>query len=119
MHIAHHFLFPALAHRVPPILDLVPATGTPPPPPSPQAALAARAFIRVTASAPLVRDRLTGGASVIRHAQHALSAIVTEAETQRVVSLIHALDRPSLPRHMELYHTNCGGSCTFRSQVDS
>ena len=66
MHTAHHFLFPALAHRVPPILDLVPATGTPPPPPSPQAALAARAFVRVTASAPLVRDRLTGGAPVLR-----------------------------------------------------
>ena len=73
------------------------ATTTPP-----QAALAARAFVRVAASAPLVRDRLTGGAPVLRHAQHALSAIVTEAETQRVVSLIHALDRPSLPRHMEL-----------------
>jgi len=43
MHTAHHFpkLFPALAHRAPPILDLVPATGTPPPPPSPQTALAA------------------------------------------------------------------------------
>jgi len=115
MHTAHHFpkLFPALAHRVPPILDLVPATGTPPPPPSPQAALAARAFVRITASAPLVRDRLTGGAPVLRHAQHALSAIVTEAETQRVVSLIHALDRPSLPRHMELYHSNCGDAVTL------
>ena len=45
MNTAHHFpkLLPALAHCVPPILDLVPATGTPPPPPSPQAALAARA----------------------------------------------------------------------------
>jgi len=43
MHTANHFpkLLPALAHRVPPILDLVPATGTPPPPPtSPQAVLA-------------------------------------------------------------------------------
>jgi len=112
MHTAHHFpkLLPALAHRVPPILDLVPATGMPPPPPPPfpQAALAARAFVRVTASAPLVRDRVTGWAPVLRHAQHALSAIVTEAETQRAVSLIYALDRPSLPRHMELYHSNCG-----------
>jgi len=90
MHTAHRFpkLLPALAHRVPPILDLVPATGTPPPPPSPQAALAARAFFRVAASAPLVRGRLAGGAAVLRHAQNALSAIVTEAETQRVVSLI-------------------------------
>jgi len=37
MHTAHHFpkLLPALAHRAPPILDLVPATGTPPPPPPP------------------------------------------------------------------------------------
>jgi len=80
MHTAHHFskLLPALVHRVPPILDLVPATSTPPPPPpSLQAALTARAFVRITASAPLVRDRLTGGAPALRHAQHALSAIVT------------------------------------------
>jgi len=87
--------------------------GTPPPQPSPQAALAARAFVRVAASAPLVRDRLTGGAPVLRHAQRALSAIVTEAETQRAVSLIHALDKPSLPRHMELYHSNCGYAVTL------
>ena len=60
-----------------------------------------------------MRDRLTGGAPVLRHAQHALSAIVTEAETQRVISLIHALDRPSLPRHMELYHSNCGDAVTL------
>ena len=122
MHTAHYFpkLLPALAHRVPPILDLVPATGTPPPPPFLQAALAAGAFVRVTASAPLVRDQLMDGAPVLRHAQralsgtqHALSAIVTEAETQRVVSLIHALDRPSLPRHMELYHSNCGDAVTL------
>jgi len=38
---------------------------------------------------------------------------VTEAETQRVVSLIHTLDRPSLPRHTELYHSNCGDAVTL------
>ena len=38
---------------------------------------------------------------------------MTEAETQRVVYLIHALDRPSLPRHMELYHSNCGDAVTL------
>ena len=62
---------------------------------------------------PLVRDRLTDGAPVLRHAQHVPSAIVTEAETQRVVSLIHALDRPSLPRHMQLYHPNCGDAVSL------
>jgi len=52
-------------------------------------------------------------APVLRHTQRALSAIVTEAETQRAVSLIHALDKPSLPRHMELYHSNYGDTVTL------
>ena len=33
---------------------------------------------------------------------------MTEAGTQRAASPIYALDRPSLPRHIELYHSNCG-----------
>ena len=38
---------------------------------------------------------------------------MTEVETQRVVSLIRALGRPSLPRHMELYRSNCGDAATL------
>ena len=81
MHIAHHFpkLLPALAHRVPPILDLVPATGThhnhPLPRPPWQLELSFGSLHRPRWCEIGLR------APVLRHAQHALSAIVTEAET--------------------------------------
>jgi len=109
MHSSCHFrtLFPHLAHRFPPILELVPATGAPLFPPSAQAASAARAFVRITSNAPLVRDRLEGAATVLKHTQHVLASIVNEAEARRVVALISSMDNPRLPRHMELYHSNC------------
>ena len=115
MHTSCHFprLFPGLAHRFPPILELVPAVGGPQLPPSSQAAAAARAFVRITSNAPLVRDRLEGAATVLKHTQHVLSTIVNEAETRRVVGLISSMDNPRLPRHMELYHSNCGDATTL------
>ena len=115
MHTSSHFprLFPDLAHRFPPILALVPASGAAHPPPSAQAALAARAFVRITSNAPLVRDRLEGSATVLKHTQHVLSTIVDEAEARRVVGLISGMDNPRLPRHMELYHSNCGDATTL------
>ena len=116
MHTSYHFpkLFPALSHLFPPILELVPAQGMPPPrAPSSAAALAARALARITAAAPLVHDRLVGAASVMNHTQHVLSTIANEAETRRVISLVSGLDNPDLPRHMELYHSNCGDAVTL------
>ena len=71
--------------------------------PSVTAALAARALARITAAAPLVRDRLVGAATVMNHTQHVLSSIANEVETRRVISLVSGLDNPDLPRHMELY----------------
>ena len=88
-----HFrtLFPHLAHRFPPILELVPATGAPLFPPSAQAASAARAFVRIIPNAPLVRDRLEGVATVLKDTQHVLASIVNEAEARRVVALISSM----------------------------
>ena len=59
----------------------------PPRAPSVTTAFAARALVRITAAAPLVHDRLVGAATVMNHAQHVLSTIANEAETQRVISL--------------------------------
>jgi len=80
---------------------------------------------------------------VMNHTQHVLSSIVNEAdtdltrntraphftpalasvpygkykfefaETRRVISLVSGLDNPDLPRHMELYHSNCGDAVTL------
>ena len=49
----------------------------------------------------------------MNHTQHVLSTIVNEAETRRVISLVSGLDNPDLPRHMELYHSNCGDAVTL------
>lgn len=49
----------------------------------------------------------------MKHTQHVLSTIVSEAEARRVVGLISAMDNPRLPRHMELYHSNCGDATTL------
>jgi hypothetical protein len=115
MHTSSHFprLFPDLAYRFPPILELVPAVGEALLAPSAQATSAARAFVRITSNAPLVRDRLEGSAMVLKHTQHVLSTIVNEAEARRVVGLIGGLDSSHLPRHMELYHSNCGDTTTL------
>ena len=115
MHTSCHFpkLLPALADLFPPILELVPADGMQPPrAPSVTAAFAARALARITAAAPLVRDRLVGAAAVMNHTQHVLSSIANEAETRRVISLVSGLDNPRLPRHTELCNSNCGGPVT-------
>jgi hypothetical protein len=70
--------------------------------------------VRIVAAAPLVRDRLEGAASNLKHTQHVLSSIVSEAEAQRVVVDIKALDDQAfLPRHMELYLSNCGDTTTL------
>ena len=50
----------------------------PPRAPSVTAAFAARALARITAAAPLVRDRLVGAATVMNHTQNVLSSIVNE-----------------------------------------
>ena len=116
MHTSYHFtkLLPALAHLFPPILELVPEDGMQPPrAPSVTAAFAARALARITAAAPLVHDRLVGAATAMNHTQHDLSSIANEAETRRVISLVSGLDNPDLPRHMELYHSNCGDAVTL------
>ena len=60
-----------------------------------------------------MRDRTEDSASVMKHTQHALSTIVSAAEARRVVGLINAMDSPWLPRHMELYHSNCGDATTL------
>ena len=72
MHKSHHFpkLFPHLADRFPPILDLVPAVGQPALAPSKQAEFASRAFVRIVSDAPLVRGRIKGSASVMKHTVH-------------------------------------------------
>ena len=44
---------------------------------------------------------------------HVLSTIANEAETRRVINLVSGLDNPDLPRHMELYHSNCGDAVTL------
>ena len=116
MHTSYHFpkLLPALAHLFLLILELVPADGMPPPrAPSVTAAFAARALARITAAAPLVHDRLVGAATVMNHTQHVLSSIANEAETRRVIILVSGLDNPDLPRHKELYYSNCGDAVTL------
>ena len=85
--------------------------------PSKQAEL--RAFVRIVSDAPLVRDRIEGSASVMKHTQHVLSTIVSEAEARRVVGLINAMDNPRLPRHMELYYSNCGDATTLAMLSDA
>ena len=84
----------------------------PPRAPSVTAAFAARALARITAAAPLVRDRLVGAATAMNHTQHVLSSIANEAETRRVISLVSGLDNPDLPRHMEHYNSSCGDPVT-------
>ena len=115
MHTSHHFpkFFPHVADRFRPILDLVPAVGQPALAPSKQAEFASRAFIRIVPDAPLVRDQIEGSASVMKHTQHVLSTIVSEAEARCVVGLINAMDNPRLPRHMELYYSNRGDATTL------
>ena len=49
----------------------------------------------------------------MKHTQHVLSTSVSEAEARRVVGLISAMDNPVLPRHMELYLSNCGDATTL------
>jgi len=73
--------------------------------PSKQAEFASCAFARIVPSAPLVRGRIEGSASVMKHTQHVLSTITSEAEARRVV--------PRLPRHMELHHSDCGDATTL------
>ena len=85
----------------------------PPRAPSVTAAFAARALARITAAAPLVQGRLVGAATVMNHTQHVLSSIANEAETRRVISLVSGLDNPDLPRHKELYNSNCGDPVTL------
>jgi hypothetical protein len=105
MHTSDHFpkLLPHLAGRLPPILELVPAAGQPAPAPSRQAEFASRAFVLIVPDAPLVRDRIEESASAMKHTQHVLSTIVSEAEARWVVGLISAMEAPRLPRHLELH----------------
>ena len=86
MHTSQHFPkhSPLLADRFPPILDLVPAVGQPALAPSKQAEFASRAFVRILPGAPLVRERIEGSTSVMKHTQQVLSTIVSEAEARRV-----------------------------------
>ena len=49
----------------------------------------------------------------MKHTQHVLSTTVSDAEARRVVGLINAMDNPRLPRHMELYFSNCGDAKTL------
>ena len=54
-----------------------------------------------------------GAATVMNHTQHVLSSIANEAETRRVISPVSGLDNPDLPRHKELYNSNCGDPVTL------
>jgi hypothetical protein len=78
-----------------------------------QAEFASRAFVRVVPGASLVRGRIEGSVSAMKNTQHVLSAIVSEARARRVVGFIRAMDNPRLPRHIKLYHSNCGGATTL------
>jgi len=40
-------------------------------------------------------------------------SISNEAETRRVIRLVSGLDNPDLPRHKELYNSNCGDPLTL------
>jgi hypothetical protein len=69
MHTPHHFPkpLPHLADRFSPILELVPAAGQPAPSPSKQEEFASLAFVRIVPDASLVRGRIEGSASVMKH----------------------------------------------------
>ena len=49
----------------------------------------------------------------MNHTQLVMSAIANVTETRRVISLVSGLDNPDLPRHIELYHSNCGDAVTL------
>jgi hypothetical protein len=106
-------MFPALAQCFPPILTLVPKVGPVPAPPSQRAGSAARALVRLTASAPLLRERIENAKGPLRHTQHVLASAVDEAEAKRVTEQIMRSDNPDLPRHMELFLSNQGDPSTL------
>ena len=99
-------MFSALACCFPPILTLVPRMGPVPAPPSQRAVWAVRAFVRLSASAPLLRERIKNAKGPLRHTQHVLVSTFDEAEAKRVTELITRSDNPELPRHMELFLSN-------------
>ena len=79
-----------------------------PAPPSQRADWAVRAFVRLSASAPLLREHIKNAKGPLRHTQHVLASAFDEAEVKRVTELITRSDNPELPRHMELFLSNQG-----------
>ena len=79
-------MFPALACCFPPILTLVPRVGPVPAPLSQRADLAVRAFVRLSASAPLLRERIENAKGPLRHTQHVLASAFDEAEPSALLN---------------------------------